>query len=141
MADDINVTPGSGATVATDEISSKHYQRVKLIEGADGVNDGDISAANPLPVEDTALLALLLRLLNILRMPAGYDATLNRLRITALLESGSTTAVTGSLTSAGTVSTVTTVTNLTNVGSYGGTQLVDYDGRSAWALTNRARIT
>lgn len=27
------------------------YQRVKIVEGADGVNDGDISSANPLPVD------------------------------------------------------------------------------------------
>jgi hypothetical protein len=51
MADHLNVTPGIGASIATDEISGYHYQRVKLIEGADSTNDGDISSANPLPVQ------------------------------------------------------------------------------------------
>jgi hypothetical protein len=36
MADNMSVTPGRGATIATDEISGKHYQRVKVGVGADG---------------------------------------------------------------------------------------------------------
>lgn len=36
MADNVAVTPGSGATVAADDISSVFYQRVKLSLGADG---------------------------------------------------------------------------------------------------------
>lgn len=52
MADDVQITSGSGTTIATDEISSKHYQRIKLIHGADGVNSGDVSSANPLPVTE-----------------------------------------------------------------------------------------
>lgn len=51
MADDILVTPGTGATIGADEISSVKYQRVKLIHGADGVNAGDVSTANGLPVQ------------------------------------------------------------------------------------------
>ena len=31
MADDVAITAGSGTTIATDEISSKHYQRVKPV--------------------------------------------------------------------------------------------------------------
>lgn len=41
---------GSGDTIATDDIGDVKYQRVKLIHGADGVNDGDVSTANPFPV-------------------------------------------------------------------------------------------
>ncbi len=52
MADNVTLNSMSGGSVvATDDISSVHYQRIKLIEGADGVNDGDISSANGLPVE------------------------------------------------------------------------------------------
>lgn len=36
MADNIAVTPGTGATIAADDISSVLYQRVKLALGADG---------------------------------------------------------------------------------------------------------
>lgn len=36
MADNIDVTPGTGKTIAADEIASILYQRVKLSIGADG---------------------------------------------------------------------------------------------------------
>lgn len=36
MADNMEVTPGTGATVATDDVSDVHYQRVKLVNGALG---------------------------------------------------------------------------------------------------------
>jgi hypothetical protein len=52
MADDTTLNPGSGGDViATDDISGVKFQRVKLIHGADGTNDGDVAATNPLPVE------------------------------------------------------------------------------------------
>lgn len=52
MADDVVLNLGSGGdTVAADEISSKKYQRIKLIQGIDGVNDGDVSATAPLNVQ------------------------------------------------------------------------------------------
>lgn len=49
MADTINL-PGAGAVVATDDIAGVHYQRIKLVHGADGVNAGDVASGNPLPV-------------------------------------------------------------------------------------------
>lgn len=49
MSDNIQL-PGNGLEVATDEIATKHYQRVKLIQGADGANDGDVCATAPLQV-------------------------------------------------------------------------------------------
>jgi hypothetical protein len=55
MADNVALKSDASATVATlatDEISSAHYQRIKLIHGADGVNAGDVSTANPLPIGD-----------------------------------------------------------------------------------------
>jgi hypothetical protein len=48
MADNVTL-PGTGAVVAADEIGSALYQRIKLVHGADGTNDGDVSGANPLP--------------------------------------------------------------------------------------------
>lgn len=48
MAD--NGTAASGPTIAWDDIGSVSYQRMKLIHGIDGVNDGDVSNINPLPV-------------------------------------------------------------------------------------------
>ncbi len=52
MADNVTLDPGAaGDTIGADEIAAVKYQRIKLIEGADGTNDGDIAAGNPLPVE------------------------------------------------------------------------------------------
>jgi len=51
MADNTILNLGSGGdTIATDDISGVKYQRIKLIHGADGVNDGDVSETNPYPV-------------------------------------------------------------------------------------------
>jgi hypothetical protein len=49
MADNL-VTGSTGSSVAFDDIGSVFYARNKLIHGADGTNDGDVSTANPLPV-------------------------------------------------------------------------------------------
>jgi hypothetical protein len=51
MPDNVGYTPGTGATIAADDIGGNLFQRVKLIHGADGVNDGDVSALNGLPVQ------------------------------------------------------------------------------------------
>lgn len=54
MADNLGVPGGSSGPAATDEIAGAHYQRIKLIHGADGVNAGDVSTANRYPVETTS---------------------------------------------------------------------------------------
>ena len=53
MADNIGYTPGTGATVAADDVSGVLYQRVKLAFGADG-SASDVANGNGLPV-DTGL--------------------------------------------------------------------------------------
>ena len=55
MADNVNAgsNDGLGPNFAADEIGGVKFPRSKLIIGADGVNDGDVSAANPLPVTGT----------------------------------------------------------------------------------------
>jgi hypothetical protein len=40
----------TGDVIATDDIGGVKYQRMKMIVGADGVNDGDVSSTNPMPV-------------------------------------------------------------------------------------------
>ena len=53
MPDDIIAKANTGAgteVLATDEIAGRHFGRVKLTLGADGVNDGDVSTGNPMPV-------------------------------------------------------------------------------------------
>ncbi|MCW2228085.1 hypothetical protein QIH87_49865 (plasmid) [Bradyrhizobium elkanii] len=52
MADDISVTPGSGATVAADDVGGKLHQRIKLTWGPDGTgNDTDAASGKALPVQ------------------------------------------------------------------------------------------
>jgi hypothetical protein len=51
MADGVPINLGvGGSTIASDDIGGQQYQRMKIIHGADGVNDGDVANANPLPV-------------------------------------------------------------------------------------------
>jgi len=54
MADNVQITQGSGTNVATDEIDGVQYQRVKLGWGADGVYS-DVSAAAPAPITDAGV--------------------------------------------------------------------------------------
>lgn len=54
MADNVGYTPGTGATVAADDIGGVLYQRVKIGVGDDGLAV-DVSATNPLPVSATNL--------------------------------------------------------------------------------------
>ena len=49
MPDNVGYTPGSGATVAADDIGGVLHQRVKIGIGADGTAV-DLSAANPMPI-------------------------------------------------------------------------------------------
>lgn len=52
MADNTILNAGSGGDViAADDIGGVKFQRIKLIHGADGVNAGDVSTDNPLPVQ------------------------------------------------------------------------------------------
>lgn len=49
MADNITA-PASGEVFGTDEIGGVHIPLTKIVLGADGANDGPLSAANPLPI-------------------------------------------------------------------------------------------
>jgi hypothetical protein len=52
MADNVGYTPGTGATVAADEIAGVLHQRVKIGIGTDG-SATDVSSSNPMPVTGT----------------------------------------------------------------------------------------
>lgn len=55
MPDDVilNEPTTTGKTVRTEDIGGKQYQVVKVAIGVDGIDDGDISATNPMPVTGT----------------------------------------------------------------------------------------
>lgn len=97
-------------------------------------NGNPINVANPFPVSDINhqdLVLLLTRMLNYFNSPQGYDKSLQRNRVTAVLESGTVTAVT----------TVTTVTNLSTIDTLQGRLLVNGQNVSAWQACVRSRIT
>ena len=49
MADGVAITPGTGVTVATDDVGGFQYQRIKPVWGSDGIAT-DVSPTTPLPV-------------------------------------------------------------------------------------------
>ncbi len=54
MADNFTTNAGAGGdTFGADDIGGVKFPRTKIIVGADGVNDGDVSSANPLPIGGT----------------------------------------------------------------------------------------
>ena len=160
MSDNTTLNPGVGGDIAaSDDIDGIKYQRVKLTLGADGVNDGDLSAANPMPVggslsvdnfpaqtgltdaqlraapvlveESGPLITLFVRLLNLLGAPVGYDKSQGRYRQTAIVESGTITQV----------STVATLSNQALIGGIQAQILPNGQNLSAWQACVRARIT
>ena len=133
MADNVGYTPGSGATVAADDIGGVLYQRVKPVAGVDGVAV-DVSDDAPLPVADKNSGNLLGRILQMLMAPLGYDKSLQRQRGTVLVESGTVTTVT-------TVTTVAAVTSLNNIDTYNARMTVLDTNRTAWAQCVRSCIT
>jgi hypothetical protein len=137
MADNTTLNPGTGGDViASDDIGGIKFQRVKPAWGVDG-SAVDVSEANPLPVADAQSGGMLLRILQMLMAPLGYDKSLQRSRGTVIVESGTVTTVT-------TVTTCTTVSTLSNIAAVGGysAQMGVFDqNRSAWAQCVRARIT
>ena len=133
MADNIGYTPGSGATVAADDVGGILYQRIKPAFGEDNTAV-DVSATNPMPVTAAQLEFLLTRMLNALNAPQGYDRSLQRQRGTTVIESGTVTTVT-------TVTTLATLTNLSQVDGLQGRIQVYGANLGAWASTVRARIT
>jgi hypothetical protein len=119
------------------------YTPVGTIKAA-GLTDAQLRAA-PVGVVDVAneasqqeMVLLLTRMLNYFNAPQGYDKSLQRGRVTAVVE-------TGNLGTISTVTTVATVTNLTNItgsiGNYQANQQVWGQNQASWAALVRARIT
>jgi hypothetical protein len=136
MADNVGITPGTGATAAADDIGGVLYQRVKVSHGADG-SATDTSEAAPLPTQDTGLWWMLSRIYQMLASPRGYDKSLQRQRGTVLVESGTVTTVT-------TVTTCSTVTSVSNLAAFGNEQpqiMARAMARASWRANVRACIS
>lgn len=56
MADTVQITAGSGTTIATDDVSGVHYQRVKLVDGTlDSSTAVTATAGGALNVQNASL--------------------------------------------------------------------------------------
>jgi hypothetical protein len=132
-ASQLGYTPGSGANVATDLDGGAHHQKALIEHLQDGVPT-PVTEDAPLPVADRHTGGLLLRILQMLMAPLGYDKALGRQRGTVVVESGTVTTVT-------TLTTLTTLANIAAVGGYSAQMTVIDQNRSAWAQCVRARIT
>jgi hypothetical protein len=54
VPDNVTMNPGTGGdTIAADDVGGIKVPRSKIVLGADGVNDGDVSGSNPMPVAGT----------------------------------------------------------------------------------------
>jgi hypothetical protein len=137
MADNVGYTPGTGATVAADDIGGVLHQRVKIGVGVDG-SAVDVSSSNPMPVAISETDPLTLRVENVrnlmnlvlqlLDSPRGYDKNIQRQRSTVLVESG-------------TLNTINTVTTVSNIDGIQGRIGQLGQNLSAWADCVRSRIS
>lgn len=116
MADNVDITPGAGATIATDDIGGAQHQLIKVVLGADGVSNGPLSASNPMPVIGygelvEVLEAMRMTLQSISRnIGQAYPDAAGRLRVAIDSISAAQTLAT--------VTSVTTVANQTNIGGF-----------------------
>lgn len=122
MADNVGYTPGSGATVAADDIGGVLHQRVKIGVGADG-SATDVSTSNPMPVDASngelvGALEALRMATNTLTKTIGF-ALPNALG-QPIMEARQATAGNLNATITGNIGTVTTVSTLTNQSQMGG---------------------
>lgn len=131
MADNIPITPGAGAVVATDAMpDGRHYQRVKLTDGApDSEHHASVRADGTLEVILSDMSAALHAMFDALVRPISQEPGTGRQRVT--VEAGTLPTVT----------TVTTVTSITNFGgvSIAGTLLPD-TSRNLWNNSVRRNI-
>lgn len=131
MADNIGYTPGTGATIAADEIAGVLHQRIKIGIGGDGTAT-DVSEANPMPV--MAVGDLLEALQSMSFALESLTRTIGLAQVNAvngnLYVDGSrvTQPVSGNLS---TVTTVTTVTNMSQLGGQNANSLIPALERNA----------
>ncbi len=141
MADNVTL-PATGEIVATDDIGGLQYQLVKVTLGDMDVNNGPVSATNPLPVDTNrleTLIALMSRAVRLMESSAIVDSA-QRQRV--VVDAGTITGVTTVTTVTG-VTTVSTVGSVTNVAANAGMDREQYINiaRQTYAMGVRPRLT
>jgi hypothetical protein len=134
MPDNIEISPGAGATVATDQApSGRHYQRMKLTDGAEGSeNHASVRADGTQEVSVSDLAAAIYTILEALTRPISQEPGTGRLRVS--IEAAATT-----------LSTVTTVSTVTSMTQFNGASIWDVMAkpldRNLWNGSVRMRIS
>jgi hypothetical protein len=123
MPDNVGYTPGSGASIAADDIGGNLFQRVKLVHGADGINAGDVSVSNGLPVEPIGELvesieALRMAVQALTRSGIGQAMPDTSARLRVVLDAITASLTLATITTVGTVTTVSSMTNQTQMGGF-----------------------
>jgi hypothetical protein len=124
MADNVAITPGSGAIAAADDIGGVLYQRVKVSHGADG-SATDTSVSDPLPI---AAYGELVEAIEAMRMAVQaltrtiglvtVDPATGRLRAEVVQATAASLLATVSIASNQTLTTLTTLGNQTQMGGF-----------------------
>jgi hypothetical protein len=124
MADNVAITPGSGAIAAADDIGGVLYQRVKVSHGADG-SATDTSVSNPLPIaaygELVEAIEAMRMAVNTLTRTIGLvtvDPATGRLRAEVVQATAASLLATVSIASNQTLTTLTTLGNQTQMGGF-----------------------
>lgn len=124
------VDPASGAPFKAASEDTLEAMRALVA----GLLTDEQMRAEPVEVIDSQAASMFLRFFNLFSSPPGYDPSLQRQRITAILESGTVTTVT-------TVGTVNTVANQTLMDGVQGRLLAYGADLSAWHDCVRSRIS
>jgi hypothetical protein len=124
MADNVGITPGSGAIAAADDIGGVLYQRIKVAHGADG-SATDTSETAPLPI---AAYGELIEAIEAMRMAVNtltrtiglvtVDPATGRLRAEVVQASASLLLATVSIATNQTLTTLSTLSNQTQMGGF-----------------------
>lgn len=101
----------------------------------------EATESNPVPVSDGTAGNFLLRILQMLMSPLGYDKSLQRQRGTVVVETLPTLAAVTTVSTVTACTTVGALTNQTNIGGFNADAAVRANINAAWALNVRARIT
>lgn len=143
MADNVGYTPGTGATIAADEIDGALYQRVKMIHGVDGVAH-ETADNNPLPIKAMgelieAIEAMRLAIQSLTRTLglAQVNPLTGRMLVDA---SGTTQPVSGTVSAA--QSGAWNITNLATIGGQNAnSQIPSFERQTADNLRRNISVT
>jgi hypothetical protein len=131
-----NINDADAVVIATEDIGNQQQaQRIKVILGSNGLDDGNVSASNPMPVKvadqlTVDLAANILVALKALIHPIWEEASSGRLRV-----------VLDPIGGVQTLGTVSSVSTLGQVGSVPANSFIYDQMHAAWAGSVRRAIT